>query len=312
MNLLDIYDEITIGARNIDQFSAQLNELKDKVQKALEDIYKDQDMFRESVKMHNTVGDEVVLSSVFLQGSYGTNTAIKRKKKNADADMGIIFNNKVNRSSLVSELSKKFPEYEVKLKKPCITINKDEEYSVDIAIYYKKGNRLLHQNAINDYMIESESLANPHLLLSDSKACVLEDNNPNHRKIIRLSKYFIKNIEDHFEVEECDRIPSIALSLFLIDSANKYNGDLKFELDKFLEDISEYISSKNYTLQYETYYIDNILYKVQNKEQVTNTIKAAKYDLKNENYEKLMTKSHFNTLNKVEAVKIPGSTFGRF
>lgn len=312
MNLLDIYEEITIGAKNTDPFSDQLNKLKDKVQKALEEIYKDEDTFRESVKMHNSLGDEVVLWSVFLQGSYGTDTAIKRQKKNADADMGIIFNNKVNRSSLVAELSKKFPEYEVVLKKPCITINNGDEYSVDVAIYYKRENMLFHQNAINSAIIEDETLAKPDLLLSDCKSCVKEEVNPQHRKIIRLSKYFIKNIEDHFEVDECNKIPSIALSLFLIDSTNKYNGQLDIELEKFLEDISKYISSRNHILKYDIYNIDNILYKVTDKQQIINTLAIVQYDLKNQNYEKLLTESHFNNLNKLEAVKIPGATFGEF
>ncbi len=264
MNLYDILEEISIGFNSNNVESKILKEHVNEIINFLNEGIEEENLRFKSFEMESSIVEN---EKIFLQGSYATSTAIKTKKIEVDADIGIIFNIPINRVELFKKLKNKYGD-NVHLKKPCITIDFEDGYSIDLAVYLEKeGNKKYFLNSISG--LEGQNLAIPQVLVKDLKNALSKGNDK--RDIIRLSKYFIKNIENNLCIEEENSIPSIALMLFIKDYT--LNGkNLEERLNNFLKEFRDYCQRQKYNINYEEYYIYDIFRKVTNIQTVDNTL----------------------------------------
>ncbi len=264
MNLYDILEEISIGFNSNNVESRILKKHVNEIINFLNEGIDEESLHFKSFEIESPIVEN---EKIFLQGSYATSTAIKTKDIEVDADIGIVFNTIINRVELFKKLKNKYRD-NVHLKKPCITIDFEDGYSIDLAVYSEKeGNKKYFLNSISG--LEDRNLAIPQVLVKDLKNALSKDNDK--RDIIRLSKYFIKNIENNLCIEEENSIPSIALILFIKDYT--LNGkNLEEKLNNFLKDFKYYCQIKNYSVNYEEYYIYDIFRKITNVQTVDNTL----------------------------------------
>ena len=125
MKLTEILEEISVGFRNGDEDSIKLNKYVNMVRECLQEhgaLYENEKIY---IGELNTDSGEI--GDTFLQGSYGTHTAIKHPSYDVDADIGFILSN-INarrdaRERIYNRLASSFPQYKVELRKPCITID---------------------------------------------------------------------------------------------------------------------------------------------------------------------------------------------
>lgn len=216
MTLFEILDEISIGYHQND---AQSKKLQNYVKKVIEVLSAENAIYEGRKITFYELKENVnnnVEGNTFLQGSYGTNTAIKHSSYEVDADIAFIIDNDnidLNiRNLIYNKLNNIFGnKYIIEKKKPCITIDFKDKYKIDIAIYTRVADKIYFHNSINE--IEKVNEAKPKDLINYFNSCYKL--NDTRRKVIRLIKHFIKTSNILLEIEDCNRIPSISLNILL-------------------------------------------------------------------------------------------------
>ena len=251
----------------------------------------------------------------FLQGSYGTNTAIKHKSYDVDADIAfIIDNNTIDlriRELIYNKLSKAFGnKYIVEKKKPCITIDFKNKYKIDVAIYTRVNDIIYFHNCIGG--VEKTDLAKPKELIGYFSNYYKQ--NDTRRKVVRLIKHFIKTASNALEIDECNKIPSISINLLL---CNK-NMHINANEDELYEDVLEsvryiknYIESNEYEgPSLESLYVHNTFYKVKNIYEMKKVIDKVLINLEHKQYDQIIEKDIYDSINIKNNRKVDSSFTG--
>lgn len=313
MELTEILEEISVGFRNNDEKSKKLNEYVNMVRESLQGhgaIYENERIAFESFKINgNESGD------TFLQGSYGTHTAIKHPNYDVDADIGFILNN-VNarvdiRERIYKRLTKEFPQYIVEKKKPCITIDFKDGYKIDVAIYSRHNGEILFHNSIGGQ--ENVTRAMPKELISFFNENYAEDNTK--RNVVRLVKHFIKIVSENLEIDECNKIPSIATNLIIVDESivkkETVEETLSYNIEKVVNKFINYvqINGKNGP-SLERLCVGNTFYKVTDLNEVMNVLRKIQINFKNRQYSELVGSQIFSQIDKKHNMKINTAPIG--
>ena len=123
----------------------------------LEKVYRNMEHYMKMKKIDigELKTDNEEIGDTFLQGSYGTHTAIKHPSYDVDADIGFILSNiyarRDARERIYNRLVSEFPQYKVELRKPCITIDFNDGFKIDVAIYSKLNDEIYFHNSISGY-----------------------------------------------------------------------------------------------------------------------------------------------------------------
>ena len=218
MKLTEILDEISTGYHQENPSSKKLKKYVEDVIGVLSEegaIYENRKLKINSLK---DSWDTNLDGDTFLQGSYGTNTAIKHKLYDVDADIAfLIENDKIDlniRELIYNKLNEAFgKKYFVEKKKPCITIDFLDKYKIDVAIYTKVNNTIYFHNCISGY--ENTDIAKPKELVRYFNSCYSD--NGTRRKVVRLIKHFIKTTNILLNIQDDNKIPSISINLLLCE-----------------------------------------------------------------------------------------------
>lgn len=313
MKLTEILEEISVGFRNGDEDSQKLNEYVNMVRECLQEpgaLYENERIYIGELK---TSGVEI--GDTFLQGSYGTHTAIKHPSYDVDADIGFILSN-INtrrdaREKIYNRLVTSFPQYKVELRKPCITIDFNNGFKIDVAIYSKLNDEIYFHNSISGY--ENVTKAKPKELIAFFNEKYADDNNK--RGIVRLMKHFIKIASQSIEIDEDNKIPSISTNLMIVDKDIKEYGDRESTLYQnillVIDDFIKYVE-KNGTNgpSLERLCVGNTFYKVKDINEVMNVLKKIQINFKNKQYSELVGNEIYNTITRKNNTKINISPMG--
>ena len=315
MTLEEILNEICIGYHQTDPRSTKLQKyVKEVVEVLSEDnaIYEGRKItFKELSSRIDTNLD----GDTFLQGSYGTNTAIKHKSYDVDADIAFIIDNNTidlrKRELIYNKLSKAFGnKYIVEKKKPCITIDFKNKYKIDVAIYTRVNDIIYFHNCIGG--VEKTDLAKPKELIGYFSNYYKQ--NDTRRKVVRLIKHFIKTASNALEIDECNKIPSISINLLL---CNK-NMHINTNEDELYEDVLEsvryiknYIESNEYEgPSLESLYVHNTFYKVKNIYEMKKVIDKVLINLEHKQYDQIIEKDIYDSINIKNNRKVDSSFTG--
>lgn len=314
MNLIDIYEEISVGIHNLDRDSKRLQKHVDEIRTVLqsEGAILEKVSYDFSREMRSLEG-----GVVFVQGSYATNTAIKHDSYDVDADLGFMFDiilNEVARLKMYNLLKKSFPNYSVELRKPCITVDFKDSYKVDLAVYYKNGNdNIYYLNSICGH--EQAIISKPKELISEINK-YLKDNEM--RKVIRLSKHFLKKTLDDLALDDRNKIPSISVVLFCMqnyrDRIDFVNESSLYEiLMKVFKDLKNYIHiNRTNGPSDSNLAISNTFYKICDITQTMRLIDTVITNLEARNYSALVEKRVFENLQQKGKVDQSSSLMGTF
>ena len=313
MKLAEILEEISVGFRNGDNNSRKLNRYVNMVRECLQEhgaLYENEKIYIGELNME---GGEI--GDTFLQGSYGTHTAIKHPSYDVDADIGFILSN-VNarrdaRERIYNRLKNSFPQYKVELRKPCITIDFNDGFKIDVAIYSKLNNKIYFHNSIDGY--ESVSIAKPKELIAFFNEKYADDNNK--RSIVRLLKHFIKIASQTIGIQENNKIPSISTNLMVVNkNITDYDDNEKTLYENIVAIIDEFIRyvEKNGTNgpSLEELCVGNTFYKVNNVNEVIAVLKKVQINFKNKQYSELVGDEIFDRIVKKNNTKINMAPLG--
>lgn len=313
MKLAEILEEISVGFRNGDNNSRKLNRYVNMVRECLQEhgaLYENEKIYIGELNME---GGEI--GDTFLQGSYGTHTAIKHPSYDVDADIGFILSN-VNarrdaRERIYNRLKNSFPQYKVELRKPCITIDFNDGFKIDVAIYSKLNNKIHFHNSIDGY--ESVSIAKPKELIAFFNEKYADDNNK--RSIVRLLKHFIKIASQTIGIQENNKIPSISTNLMVVNkNITDYDDNEKTLYENIVAIIDEFIRyvEKNGTNgpSLEELCVGNTFYKVNNVNEVIAVLKKVQINFKNKQYSELVGDEIFDRIVKKNNTKINMAPLG--
>ncbi len=313
MKLIEILEEISVGFRNGDDDSRKLNEYVNMVRESLQEhgaLYENEKIY---IGEMNTDNGEI--GDTFLQGSYGTHTAIKHPSYDVDADIGFILSN-INartdaRQRIYSRLVKSFPQYDVELRKPCITIDFNDGFKIDVAIYSKLNNEIYFHNSISGY--ESVTRAKPKELISFLNGKYAADNNK--RSIVRLMKHFIKISSQSIGIEENNKIPSIATNLMVVDKNIKEYDDNEMTLYQnivlIIDDFIKYVEENGTNgPSLESLCVGNTFYKVKNINEVMSVLRKVQINFKNKQYSELVGNEIFEKITRKNNTKINMAPMG--
>lgn len=313
MKLAEILEEISVGFRNGDDNSKKLNRYVNMVRECLQEhgaLYENEKIYIGELNME---GGEI--GDTFLQGSYGTHTAIKHPSYDVDADIGFILSN-VNarrdaRERIYNRLKNSFPQYKVELRKPCITIDFNDGFKIDVAIYSKLNNKIYFHNSIDGY--ESVSIAKPKELIAFFNEKYADDNNK--RSIVRLLKHFIKIASQTIGIQENNKIPSISTNLMVVNkNITDYDDNEKTLYENIVAIIDEFIRyvEKNGTNgpSLEELCVGNTFYKVNNVNEVIAVLKKVQINFKNKQYSELVGDEIFDRIVKKNNTKINMAPLG--
>lgn len=313
MKLAEILEEISVGFRNGDDNSRKLNRYVNMVRECLQEhgaLYENEKIYIGELNME---GGEI--GDTFLQGSYGTHTAIKHPSYDVDADIGFILSN-VNarrdaRERIYNRLKNSFPQYKVELRKPCITIDFNDGFKIDVAIYSKLNNKIYFHNSIDGY--ESVSIAKPKELIAFFNEKYADDNNK--RSIVRLLKHFIKIASQTIGIQENNKIPSISTNLMVVNkNITDYDDNEKTLYENIVAIIDEFIRyvEKNGTNgpSLEELCVGNTFYKVNNVNEVIAVLKKVQINFKNKQYSELVGDEIFDRIVKKNNTKINMAPLG--
>lgn len=307
MKLTDILDEISIGFQNNDAKSKKIRGHVERVRTVLESpdvVFANRSLnfiIREKGEAISLSG-----SQVFLQGSYAISTAIKHATYEVDADIAFYIDEVVDdrniRIRIFENLKKKLGAHEIKIKKPCITIDFGDGYKVDIAVYSKStsNDTMMFHNSISGS--EEKTIATPKVIISTFSEYLKGDEFK--RPILRLTKHFIKNSTDKLRIEEDNKIPSIALLILAIERYQPNNLEfseetLNAELNRFVDVLkNEFIHNQRIDVSCKSLLISNTLYKVNDFEQVRSVINEISIQTHSKNYAALISKNIFDSVNK--------------
>lgn len=303
INLNEIYDEITIGYQQNDDRSLKLKKYVSQVRQVLEDNVKNEKF--------NFFDDSD--SNVFLQGSYATNTAIKNKRDSVDADLGIIFSEEIERERVLNILKENFPDKRIELKKPCIYIEFDDEYSVDIAIYRAISKDIFHLNSISSCGEENLDKVKPKEFIRYASDQLVDSEKISiKRQLVRLTKYFIKNSTVHLKIQEDNKIPSIAVLLHAIDY-NPAQSSLEQELNNFIVSFRDLLRANKYYYCNEAFLIGNVFHKVKNTDDIDAVLDLISLCVSQKDYAQICDEKFINKIvyrNKENATPAPVGTLG--
>ncbi len=292
ISLSQIYDEIKVGLKQDDKESKILRSKQEKIREILS---------KKSAIYENEML-ELSESNMFIQGSYGIDTAIKHPLYDVDADLGLIVANEYNfdlRRRIFNQLNKELTLQKaiVKLKKPCINIDFKDGYNVDVAIYVKKGSNLYFRNSING--TETEILAKPIELVTDFKERLAIDTHK--RKIIRLLKHFNNIAKDKLSISEKNYIPSISFTIFILNQ-NIQSGNLDDMMLESIQKFKKFVLLNTYNgPKYDRFLVGNTFYKVNNISEVHKAIDYIKLNLENKHYSQLTSDRIIENINKKNA-----------
>lgn len=313
MELTEILEEISVGFRSHKEKSQKLNNYVNLVREALEEhgaLYENEVI---TVEKFDIEKDES--GDTFIQGSYGTHTAIKHPSYDVDADIGLILND-INtrldiREKIYFQLKRKFPNYNVELKKPCITIDFKDGYKIDVAIYSRHNDEIWFHNSIQG--TETITRAKPKELIRFFNDRYSEDNIK--RSVVRLVKHFIKIASDTLEIDEKNKIPSIATNLIIVDKNLKEYGSVEetlfYNIGYVVDEFINYVESNGYSgPSLESLCVGNTFYKVENINEVIDVLKKVQINLKNKQYSELIGNSVFSKIYEKHKIKFNTSPMG--
>lgn len=310
MQLCEILSEIEVGLRTSGEESEKMNKLLGKVKKILTDLGSVVEIRRDDNNLNDLDG-----SDVFLQGSYALDTAIKHDNYDVDVDLALIISstddlNVRNRvfNTLYLCLDKSCT---IDLKKPCITIDYGNGYKIDIAIYTIDGDTFYHHNSINGYECKTES--RPKKAISELRT-YLKGNDI--RKILRLSKHFIKTTTEVLKIKDCNKIPSISLLLYayeenypslLIENESK----LRIELLTFLRKIKIYVEQNQENgPSSDELLIGNTFYKVESHQDILNVLSYVIDTIERGNYERIVETQIYQKISNSKVAHITPAFVG--
>jgi hypothetical protein len=313
MKLTEILEEISVGFRNGDENSRRLNEYINMVRECLQEngaLYENEKIDIGELKI-----DSGEIGDTFLQGSYGTHTAIKHHSYDVDADIGFILSN-INarrdaRERIYNRLTSSFPQYKVELRKPCITIDFNDGFKIDVAIYSKLNDEIYFHNSICGY--ESVTISKPKELIAFFNEKYADDNNK--RSIVRLMKHFIKIASQNIEIDENNKIPSISTNLMVVDKNIKEYDDNEMTLYQnivlILEDFIKYVEDNGTNgPSLERLCVGNTFYKVKNINEVMLVLKKVQINFKNKQYSELIGNEIFEKITRKNNTNINMSPMG--
>lgn len=289
--LSEILDEIQVGSNQNDP---QSNKLKGKI-KELREIFAGHGVL---YKMRNIDQSEV---DIFIQGSYGIHTAIKHKTYEVDADLALIVEQTEPdyelRSRLYDALKIQFvndKKVKVTFKKPCITIDFGDGYCIDIATYGSYRNIVGHYNCIDG--VEKVTESDPKGLTEYFKDVLARESEK--RKVIRLFKHFNKVTFNKLEIDECNKIPSIAITTYI--SENSFtSGNLDDLLIECVDGFRNYIyANKTSGPSLPRYKLGNTFHKVRDINEVYKQINHIHALVKQNHFSELLSENVLNQLSK--------------
>lgn len=315
MTLHELLDEIYIGYHQNDAKSIKLhNYVKDVVAvlSAQNAIYEGRSI---RISELSSRYDNNLDGDTFLQGSYGTNTAIKHKSYDVDADIAFIIDSETIdlkiRELIFQKLFKAFDnKYIVEKKKPCITIDFKDKYKIDVAIYTRVGDKIYFHNSITG--IENVSKAKPKDLVAYFNRLYKE--NDTRRKVIRLIKHFIKTTTMQLEIEDCNKIPSISVNLLLCEQKmyeNANEEELYQDTLSGIKYIRKYIGENGFAgPSCEELCVGNTFYKVRDLEDVKRVVDKISITLENKQYDQIVEKDVYDRIFQRNSKKIDNSFTG--
>lgn len=315
MTLFEILSEISVGYHQNDSSSEKLRNYVKEVIEALSEegaIYEKRKL---TINALNGSWETNLDGDTFLQGSYGTNTAIKHKLYEVDADIAfIIENDEIDlkiRDLIYNKLYGAFGyKYTVENKKPCITIDFMDKYKIDVAIYTKVNNEIYFHNCIDGY--EKADIAKPKDLINYFNSCYAD--NTTRRKVVRLIKHFIKTTNISLDIQNYNKIPSISLNLLLCERSMTENANE----DELYEDILESLKYiKSFVVnngcngpQKEELCVSNTFYKVKDISEVIRVIDRVNLMFQKKQYSQLVENDLYKKINERNSHKVDGSFTG--
>ena len=313
MRLIEILEEISVGFRNEDEDSKKLNRYVNMVRESLQEhgaLYENEKIYIGELKTNNgEIGD------TFLQGSYGTHTAIKHPSYDVDADIGFILSN-INarrdaRERIYNRLVSTFPQYKVELRKPCITIDFNDGFKIDVAIYSKLNDEIYFHNSIGGY--ERVTKAKPKELIAFFNEKYANENIK--RSIVRLMKHFIKIAAQNIGIDENNKIPSISTNLMVVNKNIKEYDDTEMTLYQnivlIIEDFIKYVEEHGTNgPSLERLCVGNTFYKVKNINQVMSVLRKVQINFKNKQYSELVGNEVFEKITRKNNTEINMSPMG--
>ena len=315
MKLTEILEEICIGYNQNEPKSKKLRQYVKEVVDVLSAenaIYSGK---RIKVMELNENWEYNLDGTTFLQGSYGTNTAIKHRLYDVDADIAFIIENDsidLNLRNLIYEkLSAVFQtKYTVEMKKPCITIDFQDKNKIDVAIYTQIGDKLCFHNCISG--VEKVDIAKPKELVNYFKTCYKE--NDTRRKVVRLIKHFIKTTSRALEIDECNKIPSISINLLLCEQKmHEQAGEEELYEDvlKGMRYIKQFVDINGYNgPSCAELCVNNTFYKVKNIDEVKKVLEKIIINLEHKQYNEIIHKDVYDAISARNSKKVDSSFTG--
>ena len=315
MTLYEILDEISTGYHQEDLSSKKLKKcVKDVIEvlSAEGAIYKNK---RIQIGALNDNLETNLDGNTFLQGSYGTNTAIKHKLYEVDADIAfIIENDRVDlniRELIYEKLCVAFGDkYSVEKKKPCISIDFGDKYKIDVAIYTKVNNKIYFHNCIDG--VEKTDEAKPKELVHYFNFCYSDNNT--RRAVVRLTKHFIKTTSLLLNIQEENKIPSISINLLLCERSmveNASEDELYNDIIKSINHIKSFIVTNRYNgPRKDELCVGNTFYKVRNIDDVIKVVERVKILLEKKQFDQLIDGDIYKAICNKKSHKVDGSFNG--
>lgn len=315
MTLTEILEEISIGYH---QHNSQSRKLQQYVKEVIEVLSADNAIYegrKLNIKHINENWGYNLDGDTFLQGSYGTNTAIKHKLYDVDADIAFIIENDtidINiRDLICNKLFEAFgTKYIVEKKKPCITVDFQNKYKIDVAIYTRVGENIYFHNSIGG--IEKVDIAKPKDLIAYFNSCYKE--NDTRRKAIRLIKHFIKTSSMLLDVEDCNRIPSISVNLLLCEQpmhGQANEEELYQDILAGMKTMQQFVNKNEYDgPRCEQLCVGNTFYKVKDISEVKRVIEKIIINLQHKQYNEIIEKDVYERINAKESNKVDSSFTG--
>lgn len=315
MTLFEILDEISVGYHQDDEES---NNLKKYVKNVVEVLSEEGAIYENRKIQMSALSDSIdsnLEGDTFLQGSYGTNTAIKHKMYDVDADIAFIIENDAIdlniRDLIYNKIYNAFNDkYFVQKKKPCITIDFKNKYKIDVAIYTKVGNKIYFHNSIDGY--EKVDDAKPKDLIKYFNACYV--NNNTRRKVIRLIKHFLKTTNIALDIEECNRIPSIAVNLLLCErimTENANEEQLYEDTLKSIKYIRSYVEANGFNgPEKNELCVGNTFYKVKDISDLKRVLDRIIIMFEKKQYSEIIENDIYTKINERNSNRFTGNFTG--
>jgi len=300
LSLSQIYEEIKVGLKQDDKESRILRSKQERVREILSQ--------KSAIYENETL--QLSESNMFIQGSYGIDTAIKHPQYDVDADLGLLVTTDYSfdlRKRIFNQLKKELSSQKatVELKKPCISVDFKDGYNIDVAIYVKKANHLYYRNSIGG--METESLSKPIELVKDFKDRLAIETHK--RKIIRLLKHFNNIAKEKLAINDKNYIPSISFTIFILDQ-NIQSGNLDDMMLESIVKFQNFVKSNTYNgPRYDKFLVGNTFYKVNNINEVYKAIDYIKLNLERKHYSQLTSDKIIESINKKNA-KVDTSLIG--